>query len=97
MTKYEELIQITKQNVQSLKSQINMCVAYITFGDRGMKTKYRKQEESLQKKLDEQMYWLIQYTMVNYMKEYLGGVIEEGDYTHEECKEYLRSNEVKII
>ena len=97
MTKYEELIQITKENVQSLKSQINMCVSYITFGDRTMKTKYRKQKDYLQKKLDEQMYWLIQYTMVNFVREYLGGPMKVGQYTNEECKSYLSSNNVKII
>ena len=74
-----------------------MCVSYMTFGDRTMKTKYRKQKDYLQKKLDEQMYWLLQYVLVNYVKEELGGRMKEGQFSHEKCKDYLRSKEIKII
>ena len=39
---YKELIQICKGNVQSLKSQIGMCEAQITFGTKMIKNKYKK-------------------------------------------------------
>ena len=94
---YKELIQTCKQNVQSLKSQIGMCEAQITFGTKRIKDKYKKQQEYLYKKLKEEMYWLIQYTLIDYVKEYLGGNIAEGQYTHQESRSYLRSQNVKII
>ena len=49
---YKELIQICKGNVQSLKSQIGMCEAQITFGTKMIKDKYKKIQNNLQIKLD---------------------------------------------
>ena len=94
---YKELIQTCRQNVQSLKSQIGMCEAQITFGTKRIKDKYKKQQEYLYKKLKEEMYWLIQYTLIDYVKEYLGGNIKEGEHSYQASEEYLRSQNVKII
>ena len=68
---YKELIQTCRQNVQSLKSQIGMCEAQITFGTKRIKDKYKKQQEYLYKKLKEEMYWLIQYTLIRLCKRIL--------------------------
>tara|TARA_R110000751_G_scaffold291950_1_gene399163 strand:- start:2924 stop:3211 length:288 start_codon:yes stop_codon:yes gene_type:complete len=95
MTK--QLIQTCKQNVQRLKSSLGICESQITFGTQDVKNKYRKDKVSISKKLQEEMYWLTQYTLIDYVKEYLGGIMKEGQFTHEQAKSYLRSYNVKII
>ena len=51
----KEIINIIKGNINSLKSQLGMCEAQITFGDKRVKTKYRKEETYLVKKLKQEM------------------------------------------
>lgn len=95
MTK--QLIQTCKLNVQRLKSSLGICESQITFGTQDIKNKYRKDKVSISKKLQEEMYWLTQYTLIDYVKEYLGGNVVEGQLTHQESTNYLRSRNVKII
>ena len=61
---YKELIQICKGNVQSLKSQIGMCEAQITFGTKMIKDKYKKIQNNLQIKLDEETFWYMKYVVL---------------------------------
>lgn len=69
---YKELIQICKGNVQSLKSQIGMCEAQITFGTKMIKDKYKKIQNNLQIKLDEESYWYKKYVCLQFMYEDTG-------------------------
>ena len=64
---YKELIQICKGNVQSLKSQIGMCEAQITFGTKMIKNKYKKIQDNLQIKLGEESYWYKKYVCLQYL------------------------------
>jgi hypothetical protein len=58
---YKELIQICKQNINSLKSQIGLCEAQMTFGNKKIKNKYNKEQQSLQQKLQEETFWYKKY------------------------------------
>ena len=54
---YKKTIQICKRNVQSLKSQIGLCEAQITYGTKRIKEKYIKQQYQLQQRLTEETFW----------------------------------------
>ena len=58
---FKKTIQICKRNVQSLKSQIGLCEAQITFGTKRIKEKYIKEQYTLQQKLQEETFWYKKY------------------------------------
>ncbi len=73
---YKELIQICKGNVQSLKSQIGMCEAQITFGTKMIKNKYKKIQNNLQMKLDEETFWYMKYVVLQKLYSIYGDTIK---------------------
>jgi hypothetical protein len=64
---FKKTIQICKQNIQSLKSQIGLCEAQITFGSKKIKNKYNKEQQSLQQKLQEETFWYKKYIVSQWL------------------------------
>tara|TARA_R110000824_G_scaffold336575_1_gene523090 strand:- start:3929 stop:4234 length:306 start_codon:yes stop_codon:yes gene_type:complete len=58
---YKELIKIGKQNIQGLKSCLNIAEAHLWNGTRAIKTKYTKHKIRLNKKLREEQFYVGYY------------------------------------
>jgi len=87
---YSELIKIGKQNIQGLKSCLNIAEAHLWNGTRAIKTKYTKHKIRLNKKLREEQFY------VGYYEEKLKEIENFKGYPRPSLTEEIMNNLSKL-